>query len=536
MKRFALLGIAALFALNTNVFAQRGHVIWSTPLPAVSPQEIMVNLQLQMPGLNYSLIDYFTYKKYSVQAVRIIYTTIDGKGFPTTASGVVFLPAITTVRQMPVFAYLHGTLTRDLDAPSYLTGIESVIGWIMAMDGYITIEPDYLGIGDGPGIHPYLHADSEASASVDMMKAVMELCTSPLVNAKPDGNLYLSGYSQGAHAALATQRELQANPVPGLSLRKTIAGSGAYSLSNIQKKFVFDHPEYANPSFIPFLLLGYQNVYGNLYTDLSLVFVPPYNSTIPGLFNGLYTVEEIDNQLPGTWKSMFVPSYLSNFQYKYFNPVNIALRANDVINWKPMSDLHLYYCTCDEQVANENSMLAYLMFLLKGSRNVTCLPVGPFSHVDCAPFVLLLAKIQSDCASGANPCGFDKPLPIDFTKSGNEGDLEMFRKTLNADETLDLNSVYANSQVSEYLSNISSVKKILSLYPNPATEKVSVEIPDDVAYNNLICIYDIMGKLLISRKIDSRLMEIDVNAFPRGMYKVVITGLNIYTATLVVTR
>ena len=57
----------------------------------------------------------------------------------------------------------------------------------------------------------------EASASVDMMEAVIELCTSPLVLAKPDGNLYLSGYSQGAHAALATQLELEANPLPGLN-------------------------------------------------------------------------------------------------------------------------------------------------------------------------------------------------------------------------------------------------------------------------------------------------------------------------------
>jgi hypothetical protein len=536
MKRFTLLVIAALFALNSTIFAQRGKIITTYLLSTASPYEIMGNLQLQMPGLNYSLIDYFTYKKYSVQAVKIIYNTIDGKGFPTIASGVVFIPAVESIIQMPVFAYLHGTLTRDLDAPSYLMGTESVIGWIMAMDGYIAIEPDYLGMGDGPGIHPYLHADSEASASVDMMKAVIELCSSPLVLAKPNGNLYLSGYSQGAHAALATQRELQAHPLPGLSLRKTIAGSGAYSLSNVQKKFVFDHPEYTNPSFIPYLLLGYQNVYGNLYTDLSQVFVPPYNSTIPGLFNGVYTVEEIDSQLPVTWKSMFVPSYLSSFQYKYFNPVNTALRANDVINWKPTSDLHLYYCTCDEQVANENSLLAYLMFLLKGSRNVTCLPVGPFSHVDCAPFVLLLAKIQSDCASGANPCGFDKPLPLDLTKSSNEDDLSMFRNTLNPTETIDLSKVYGNSQVSEYLKNSLAGERTLTIYPNPANDIAFIEIPDDVSGNGRICVYDILGKPLLSRNIDNSIMKIDVSTFPAGLYKVVITGKNTYTGTLVVNR
>jgi hypothetical protein len=525
MKRFTLLSIAALFALNTSILAQRGHIIAANPILIATPDEIMANLQLQVPGLNFSLIDYFTYKKYKVQAVKIIYSTIDGKGFPTVASGVVFLPIVENPIQIPVFAYLHGTLTRDLDAPSYLSGIESVIGWIMAMDGYIAIEPDFLGIGEGPGLHPYLHADTEASASIDMMKALIELCSSPLVLAKPDGNLYLSGYSQGAHAAL-----------PGLYLRKTIAGSGAYSLSNIQKKFVFDHPEYTNPSFIPYLLLGYQNVYGNLYTNLNQVFVPPYNVTMPGLFNGLYTVEEIDNQLPSTWKSMFVPLYLSNFQYKYFNPVNIALRDNDVVNWKPISDLHLYYCTCDEQVAKENSLLAYLMFLLKGSKNVTCLPIGPFNHVDCAPFVLLLTKIQSDCASGANPCGFDKPLPLAISKSFTEDDLSMFRKTLSGSETLGLRDVYANRQVSDYIGNAPSEERTLSIYPNPATDIVFIEIPDYVFDNSRICVYDMLGKLLLSKNIDRSIIKIDVSTFPSGLYKVVITGLNTFTGTLVVNR
>lgn len=534
MKKFKLTAIAALFALSTPLLAQRGSIISSVPLVTLTPEQIMENLKLQMPDLNYSLIDYFTYKKYSVQAVKIIYSTIDGKGCATEASGVVFLPVVENILRMPVFAYLHGTLTRDLDAPSNLIGIESVVGWIMAMDGYIAIEPDYLGIGDGPGLHPYLHADSEASASIDMIKAVMALCTSPIVNSKPDGNLYLCGYSQGAHAALSTQRELQTHPLSGLSLRKTIAGSGAYSLSKIQKKFLFDHPEYPNPSFIPYLLLGYQYIYGNLYTNLSQVFVAPYYETIPGLFNGSLTVEEIDSQLPLDWTSMFVPSYLWNFKYKYFHPVNIALRDNDVVNWKPESDLHMYYCTCDEQVANENSLLAYLMFLLNGSSYVTCLPVGPFSHVDCAPFVLLLAKIQSDCASGINPCGFTKPLPLDITKSSAEVDLSMFRKSLRGYETLELKDVYANKEISEFLEIESQKERTLSIYPNPAADMVYIEIPDEVSDNSRICVYNMLGNLMFSKIIDRSIISIDVSSFPDGLYKVIIFGLANYSGTLLV--
>jgi hypothetical protein len=112
----------------------------------------------------------------------------------------------------------------------------------------------------------------------------------------------------------------------------------------------------------------------------------------------------------------------------------------------------------------------------------------------------------------------------------------MFSKTLNLNETFDPGNVYANRQVSEYLSNISSKEMVLSLYPNPATDLVFVEIPDDVYGDGRICVYDILGKPLLSKNIDSSIMKIDVSSFPTGLYKVVITGLNTFTGTLVVNR
>lgn len=528
-----------MFALNISVLAQRGSIVKAEPLVTFTPLQIMQNLQLNlkdMNALNFTLIDYFTYKKYNVQAIKIIYNTIDGKGNPTTASGVVFLPQVASNTNMPVFSYLHGTLTKDLDVPSKLSGIESMIGWIMSMDGYIAVEPDYVGLGDGPGTHPYLHSRSEASASVDLLKALSQLCSDPQIMAKPNGNLFLSGYSQGAHAALATQRELERNPLPNLTLRKTVAGSGAYSLSSIQKNFMFKNPEYSNPSFLPYLLLGYQNVYGNIYTKLNQVFVSPYNNIIPGLFNGSFNVEEIDSHLPSKWTSMFVPGYLWNFQYRYFDPVNIALRDNDVLDWKPTSDLYLYYCTCDEQVAKENSMLAYLLFLLKGSNDVTCLPLGPFSHVDCAPIVMLLSKIQFDCASGANPCGLNKPLFMGQNKSTNEIDLTMFENALNGNETLSLDYVYANSQITDYIANESVKVRDLTIYPNPASDIVFIEIPEDINDNARICVYDIQGKLMSSDNINSNIMEINVKEFSQGLYKIVVTGAITYMGTFIVIR
>jgi hypothetical protein len=231
-----------------------------------------------------------------------------------------------------------------------------------------------------------------------------------------------------------------------------------------------------------------------------------------------------------------VPAYLRNLQYNYFHPANAALRKNDLINWKPQSDLKLYYCTCDEQVAKENSMLAYLTFVLKGSRSVTCLPVGPFNHVDCAPIVLLLAKIQFDIASGVMPGGSDIPAWIARTKSANAGELAMFKRALNADETLDLNEVYANGLIEDYLSGEPAGNPSLPLYPNPASDQVMITVPEGLPANSRILVYDVLGQLLLDERITGEVMNIDVRAFPQGLYKVALTGPVTYTGKLVVTR
>lgn len=534
MKKFTFLFLITILAFQINLFAQRGTIVNAIPVATLTPAQIMQGLQINMDETSFALIDNFTYKKYSVNAVKVIYNTIDGKGNPTIASGVVFLPAVQNETYLPVFSYLHGTLTRDADAPSNLVGIESTIGWIMSMDGYISVLPDYLGLGDGPGIHLYTHSESEASASIDLLKAATLLCLNPLIKSKPDGNLYLSGYSQGAHAALATQKELEANPLPNLTLQKTVAGSGAYSLSYIQKNFIFNNPSYTNPSFLPYLLLGYQDVYGNLYTNLNQVFVSPYNTDIPGYFDGLKDVEEIDSYLPANWKSMFVPKYLWNIQFNYFHPVNVDLRKNDLINWKPKTDLYLYFSTGDELVAKENSMLAYLSFLLKGSNKVTCLPVSSLTHAATAPYVLLLAKIQFDCASGINPCGLNLTTLVSLLKSGSNTDISMFEAALNENATLDENEIYANKEIKSYLDVAEEKTQLLNIYPNPSNDVVSIEIPSELGLNSRLNMYDMQGKIVHNEIVTRNIIQLNVKQFGTGVYKIVLNGDVNRTATLVV--
>ncbi len=74
----------------------------------------------------------------------------------------------------------------------------------------MVVSTDYLGLGKSNyAFHPYLHSAGEASASIDAMRAVRQVLTR--LNTPLSGKVMLAEYSQGGHAAIATQREIEAH-------------------------------------------------------------------------------------------------------------------------------------------------------------------------------------------------------------------------------------------------------------------------------------------------------------------------------------
>ena len=79
---------------------------------------------------------------------------------------------------------------------------------IFAGAGFIYIAPDYLGLGDSTvPRHRYFHAATEASSTADLLVASRRVLASLLV--EQNDELFIFGFSQGGHAALALHRELQ---------------------------------------------------------------------------------------------------------------------------------------------------------------------------------------------------------------------------------------------------------------------------------------------------------------------------------------
>src|SRR5204863_471860 len=110
---------------------------------------------------------------FGAKAFKVIYNTVSWDSTPTIASGLLIVPVGARCK-VPLISYQHGTITRKSDALSNLQG-EWFIALAGASKGNVVVMPDYLGLGDSPGLHPYQHAHSEATAVIDMIRAAKEV-------------------------------------------------------------------------------------------------------------------------------------------------------------------------------------------------------------------------------------------------------------------------------------------------------------------------------------------------------------------------
>lgn len=103
------------------------------------------------------------------------------------------------------------------------------IAFAFASAGYAVSAPDYLGLGEGPGPHPYLDPSSEVTASVDALRATHALAERQ--GRRLDPEVLATGHSQGATVTMALGRALQEGADPRLRLGALAPISGPYDTS-----------------------------------------------------------------------------------------------------------------------------------------------------------------------------------------------------------------------------------------------------------------------------------------------------------------
>ncbi|HEY2269109.1 MAG TPA: hypothetical protein VGI96_41285 [Streptosporangiaceae bacterium] len=366
--------------------AVRGQLVSVTPLRTL-PTAAAVRSELTADGFDPSAV------RYGVRSFRLVYRTVDSRGRPTTASGLMVLPA-GGARRLTVVSYTHGTETYRGDAPSRQpVGFEPAPAYTFASAGFAVADPDYLGLGTGPGLQPYLDLPSEATAALDMLRAVRHYLTGHGETARRD--VLATGFSQGGPAALALGRALQDGADPWFRIGALAPISGPYDLAGAEAPAIADGDLVRlNPDprlgakysvlYAAFGLVALNRVH-HVYSSPAQVFKAPYAGTIETLLDGNHTSQQLIAGTPGQLSDLLTARGFAMLRHPA-GAFAAALKADsNACDWTPRVPVRLYLASGDEQVVNANTAHCQAAFAARGTR-VAAVDLGTPDHAGSRHF------------------------------------------------------------------------------------------------------------------------------------------------------
>jgi predicted esterase len=267
----------------------RGSLIQSPPARTASltPATIAAALTNQ-PGAEY-LLDLIVAPKCGIDVHYVQYHTVDPTGAATTASAAMMIPTgpdPVCQGPRPIVLYAHGTAAQrslnlaDITNEDNLEGLFAAT--VFTTQGYILIAPNYTGYDmSALTYNPYLNADQESKDMVDALTAArsaLPISSAPSVT--DSGKLFVTGYSQGGHVAMATHKALQE---AGAAITASAPMSGPYAVAAFSDAVFFGQVTRTTPLFLVFTSTGYQKAYGDVYASATEVFEARYVTGIESL-------------------------------------------------------------------------------------------------------------------------------------------------------------------------------------------------------------------------------------------------------------
>lgn len=308
--------------------------------------------------------------RYAVASYRLEYLTTDADGKEVRASGLVSLPQKAPGAKSPVLSYQHGTLFRDADAPSN-NAVASEAAVVLASLGYIVLAPDYVGFGASRGIpHPYLLSAPSAAATVDFLTAARTWRGQ--ANVADNGQLFLTGYSEGGYVTMAAHRALQASGSVHLQqLRMVVPGAGPYDVQATMDGLV-ELVRAEQPVIGALIDPGFLRYLGdNVQHELRRLLL---RALIPGDADVVYDTRFIDRFLADD------VGYIAEF--------------SSVHDWKPNLPVRLFHGRDDNSVPYASSASTLRAMQQRGAGDLVSLTdcrAQPAGHMQCVvPFITFM--------------------------------------------------------------------------------------------------------------------------------------------------
>jgi len=275
-----------------------GTLIESPPLRVASLNAADLTAQLTATAQGQQLVALAGAPTCGVDFHYFHYQTVGGKNETTTASGAIMAPTGGTgcSGARPILVYTHGTastkaynIANITDATNEAWQESALIAAFFAAHGYIVVASNYAGYDSSPlPYHPYLNADAQSQDVINALKAARTALTNGLPSGDSDnGKLFITGYSQGGHVAMATHRAMEA---AGMTVTAAAPMSGPYAMLAFgDAAIAYSTPGLGGTIYYPMIVNSYQQSYGNVYQSPTDVFSSTYATGIDTLIPGQYT-------------------------------------------------------------------------------------------------------------------------------------------------------------------------------------------------------------------------------------------------------
>lgn len=478
MKNFLL--ALSTFWLSLNVLGQqRGDIVFFDFLQEYTADSFSTELQQF-----FNVPPSFLGIQYDFKVYRVAYYTEDvNPDSLTIATSLVTIPVNYPCTELGIMVFGHGLCLKDWEVPSnnQPDNAYSLITKGIAANGFIGAAPDYIHMGpfSSPGPQAFIHSRTQATAYIDLMRAVRNYCADNNINLS--GQIFLSGYSQGGNATMGTAKMIQEQYANEFTVTAACAGGGSFDLSGICADSLSSinrtTPErHSLPLVVRSLTFAYEDSLQAWNTGISLqnvldtIFKSPFKNFLPDLLDRTNTFFDI-SVLDSIPARMLIDSFLIPFQTDPNHFFRRILADNDVYDWTPQMPLVIFHSDADIENPYENALFTLNRFQQNGAPEVSLFTVNGLSHpVAGQPYVLYalgyMREKRVDCVS-----------------------LNVNQKKFNITE--------------------------IKLFPNPASSIIYVEASEAGTLN----ILDASLKVVYSEKMKNT-TSVDISSLAKGTYLV----------------
>jgi hypothetical protein len=349
--------------------------------------------------------------EYDIAAYKVAYETVDYDGIsPTIATALVSFPTNYPCAP-PMGTYGHGLALKHYEAPSSLNNIYSFIGKGIASNGYISLTPDYIHMGydASPGFQAFMHATTEAAATIDLIRATRTYCQNNGIDY--NSQLFISGYSQGGHSSMATCKAIQELYPDEFTITAAMPGGGTYDLSGIAADSLASPTRITGePHALCLISRAYYEVYQQDLVDMGLTtpffdyFKSPYDSL-------LALILDANNPFANTSLLDSIPNRMLKDEYReeFLNDPDFWMRhflaENDLYDWSPQMQMRLFHSDADVENPFPNVLFTLDQFQNNGATNVELQTVSGFSHSNAGLYHALALRqwfgtLRESCSVG----------------------------------------------------------------------------------------------------------------------------------------